>query len=247
MSGVRAVSGACHHETPVRAIVVLVLVGWSARALGIEKHPDLLEGEKGCERWLGGSSGNDPSVRLNLVLCREGPRVRGRVQWSSLLSGWNVREVIGAEEGDGVVMKDVRILEERPEPGWRFCVVDRWALRGDGRRMEGTYDSQACNDHATVWFERMIEPDAGAGPSATPTPNPNPNPNPSPGPKPNPSPSPSPTPEPGADRCRCGGGTAGGWGALAVLLVLATRSSGARRSAGRSRRGRPRRWRRSRS
>jgi hypothetical protein len=199
------------------ALVVVSL--WPRAAAAIERHPDVLPGEAGCERWLGGSSGNDPSVRLNLVLCEKGGRASGHVQWSSLVSGWSVREVTGIAGRDGALLRDVTIVEQRPEPGWRFCTVDRWALRREGERLVGTYDSEACADHATVWFERMPEGDAGVAPAPAPNPGPTPSPSPTPSPPP-----PSPTPDPAPDRrrsCRCAGSTDTAGAALSILLALA--------------------------
>jgi hypothetical protein len=95
------------------------------------------------------------------VLCQEGENVTGEMQWSSLVSGWSVRPVEGSWNGDTLVMRDLRLSENRPQPGWMFCTVDRWELRRTGNRLEGTYDSAACRDHATVWLERM-EDDAPA-------------------------------------------------------------------------------------
>jgi hypothetical protein len=149
--------------------LVSLLAAPRAHAL---EHPPVLDPETGCERWLGGASGNDPSLRLNLRLCGEGSGVHGEVQWSSQTSGWNVREVRGEWSGDALTLRDVRIVEERPEPGWRFCTIDRWSLRRRGDRLEGTYDSAACSDHANVWLDRMADEarrPEGAGPPPPPS------------------------------------------------------------------------------
>lgn len=158
----------------IAVLLVLSLAG-EARAL---EHPTELPAQAGCERWKGGSSGNDPSARLMFVLCPEGTNVTGEMQWSSLVSGWSVRPVEGSWNGDTLVMRDLRLSENRPQPGWRFCTVDRWELRRVGDRLEGTYDSAACHDHATVWLERMDDAAPGEPtPSVEPTPvEPNPSP-----------------------------------------------------------------------
>jgi MYXO-CTERM domain-containing protein len=130
-----------------------------------------MESEAGCELWLGDASGNDPTVRLQMRLCPEGDGLRGEVQWSSLRSGWSVRAVSGRREGDSVELRDDRIVEERPEPGWVFCTVDRWSLARRGDRMDGRYTSAACQDSASVRLTLMVEEGGpGTTPPATPPP-----------------------------------------------------------------------------
>ena len=145
----------------------------SAGAAALER-PALMESQAGCELWLGDASGNDPTVRLQMQLCPDGDALRGEVQWSSLQSGWSVRAVSGRREGDSVELRDDRIVEERPEPGWVFCTVDRWSLVRRGDRMEGTYASATCRDSASVRLTLMVDT-AGQGtvppgPPATPLP-----------------------------------------------------------------------------
>jgi hypothetical protein len=210
----------------MRALLVgiVVLVPRVADAL---EHPPLLEAGEGCEKWLGGASGNDASIRLNMILCVKDGAATGYVQWSSLVSGWNVREIVGTVNGARVELRDTRIKEERPEPGWRFCTIDRWALTRDGNRLDGTYDSEACTDHATVWFERIVDPASGSGSgagSARPTPPPKP-----PPPKPPDTKPPAKTESKG---CRCASGDPGP-GDLVVLLIAWTIAGRRRPRAGR--------------
>lgn len=150
-------------------LLLVLSLGAEARAL---EHPTELPAQAGCERWKGGSSGNDPSARLMFVLCQEGQNVTGEMQWSSLVSGWSVRPIEGSWNGDTLVMRDLRLSENRPEPGWMFCTVDRWELRRAGNRLEGTYDSAACRDHATVWLERMEDAPAPGQPPGSVEPRP---------------------------------------------------------------------------
>lgn len=146
-----------------------MLLFWSAAALGqiarptLEAHPDPLPAEEGCDRFEGQAAGNDPTVRVVLVLCEDAGSLTGKLQWSSLVSGWNVRRVKGHKDAASYALSDVGIESERPEPGWRFCPIDRYALTRDGDRLEGTYDSTDCNDHAAVTLTRMgtaPDPDA---------------------------------------------------------------------------------------
>lgn len=142
-------------------LFALAIVPAAAKAA---EHPPVLDDQDGCQRWIGGASGNDPSVRIVLRLCpKEGGGVGGQSQWSSLESGWNVRVVDGAWDGDRLTLRDVRIAEERPNPGWRFCTIDRWDLRRSGDRLNGSYTSTACDDHARVSLRLMQEPAQGGG------------------------------------------------------------------------------------
>ena len=141
---------------PVLCIACTMAVALSPSRAAALEHPPLLEGQSGCEDWQGTASGNDPSVRLHLQLCAaEAGRVRGRVQWSSLESGWNVREVEGRWTASRLQLSDVRLSESHPNPGWRFCVIDRWRLERQGDRLQGEYVSEACRDRARVHLERV--------------------------------------------------------------------------------------------
>ncbi len=119
------------------------------------RRPAPLPDEDGCEHYKGTSSGNDPSVRLDVILCphadgTEG-KVSGKLTWSSTVSGWNLRQLEGQWKGDQLKMKDLKILEEKPAGGFYFCTVDTYTLdrRPDGT-LKGKYDSEACRDHATM-------------------------------------------------------------------------------------------------
>lgn len=132
-------------------------------------RPDPLPDEAGCDHYKGTSSGNDPSVTFDVVLCphedKTAGKVEGKVQWSSLLSGWNVRKVEGQWTGDQLSMKDLEIIEERPEPGFRFCTIDPYTLsKTDDGGLEGTYDAEDCDDDATVTLAAVAAP---AGANAT--------------------------------------------------------------------------------
>lgn len=134
-----------------------------------EARPPLLPERAGCELWLGEAHGNDPGVRINLRLCPgEGASLTGELQWSGEESGWNVRAVEGTRTGDQIRLRDVRIVEERPEPGWRFCTIERYELRAVGSdRLSGRYVSTSCDDQATVELRR-VEGSAGGDPTRTP-------------------------------------------------------------------------------
>ena len=156
------------------ALAAILILPQSARATA---RPDPLEPGPGCDRWVGESGGNDPTVQLDLVLCPEGQSVQGQTQWSSLRSGWNLRVVEGSWSTDGktLSLRDVRIVKEKPNPGWRFCTIDLYELhkRGDSK-LQGSYHSSSCHDDAWVRLSRVpssspVEPSADpAQPSAAP-------------------------------------------------------------------------------
>src|SRR5262245_18131725 len=130
-------------RTVAIATATAAALGFASSAHASE-HPPLLPEEAGCERWLGGAAANDPDFRLNLILCVKDGVASGHVQWSSLNSGWNVRDIAGMVQGDTVLLHDTRITEEKPKPGWRFCTIEAWKLQRNGDRLEGSYDSAAC-------------------------------------------------------------------------------------------------------
>jgi len=108
---------------------------------------------KPCTEWTGTVSGNDPSVSFTGRLCEDkSGHVKGTLTWSSNLSGMNVREVAGAWSSDhaSLTMHDVAIVESKPKPGWRFCLVDEYDLNGDRSALNGSYHSEACHDTAHV-------------------------------------------------------------------------------------------------
>ena len=122
----------------LRVALVALAALVPARALALEHPPDLVA-EGDCEAWVGSVSGNDPSVRVSAQLCPVGEGgVNGRLQWSSLRSGYNVRAIEGRwlDGGKSLELRDVRIVEQHPEPGWMFCTIDRYtlALAFRGRR-----------------------------------------------------------------------------------------------------------------
>ncbi len=151
------------------------LVVWASllvpSSLFAAERPGPLPDEAGCQHYRGTSSGNDPSVRLDVVLCPSpdgGPgRVVGKLQWSSLLSGWNLRKVAGRWDAATLTLRDLEILEERPESGYRFCIIDAYVLAQDSSGgLKGTYDSAECDDHAKVALEAVhAEPGAAAAPA----------------------------------------------------------------------------------
>jgi hypothetical protein len=69
---------------------------------GSAGRPPALAGQQGCDLWHGSFSGNDPSVLVEARLCTdEAGQVTGLVQWSSLTSGYNVRDVSGERGAAG--------------------------------------------------------------------------------------------------------------------------------------------------
>ncbi len=154
-------------------MMTLLLLALALTGEAETEHPPLMSHVDECERWVGTASGNDPTVRLQLRLCQEGDGVAGHVQWSSRRSGWNVRRVRGARRrhpggflarrGGQVTLRDEALEVSRPNPGWRFCTIDRWQLREDGDSLVGRYDSAGCDDHAEVRLRRMRADEGPAG------------------------------------------------------------------------------------
>lgn len=111
-----------------------------------------------CTNWTGTVSGNDPSVAIRGTLCEDAKgNVSGQLAWSSARSGSNLRQVSGAWSGDhtSLTLADGAILESHPNPGWRFCVVDRYSLAGSKDALSGSYHSSGCNDDASITLARV--------------------------------------------------------------------------------------------
>jgi len=136
-------------------VVLAVVAWWPVDALAAAKRPPPLADQDGCEHYRGTSSGNDPSVRLDVLICphEDGTpnKIAGQLQWSSTLSGWNLRSIEGTRSGGDLKLRDLEITEQRPESGFRFCTIDVYSLKraADGK-LAGTYDSEDCSDHATL-------------------------------------------------------------------------------------------------
>ncbi len=221
------------HESRYPLSLALLIAGVALFFAGEARagRPPPLPGEEGCELWRGGASGNDPTVLVEVSLCGAGDgRITGRLQWSSLRSGWNLRRIEGRWSTDGrrqLSLRDVEILEERPEPGWMFCVIDRYDLTPvRPGRLEGSYVSRRCDDHASIWLERQESPPVtDAGPE---TPRPTPTTNEPLGDTPTAEPGPSqiPVPSPREQQgCRGCAATSeaprrGGWMLIAILLGM---------------------------
>lgn len=174
--GARAWIGS-RHRSALAALTVALTILCSALIAHATARPEPLRPGEGCERWTGNASGNDPTVQLDLELCPHADGRTGRLQWSSLRSGWNIRAVKGrwSEDGQSLTLSDQRIVEDKPQPGWRFCVIDRYALTRRGPdQLQGTYHSKACSDEASVSLRRVVTapatgPDAGARAPASPS------------------------------------------------------------------------------
>lgn len=128
-----------------------------ASPAGEAPRPPPLAAQAECELWRGVADSNDSSVQIDLRLCGQGRLITGVLQWSSPQSGHNVRDLVGARSTDGaLILRDLRVRDERPMPGWRFCAIDRYDLAPvSPTRMEGTYTSLACSDQATLSLDRV--------------------------------------------------------------------------------------------
>jgi hypothetical protein len=128
--------------------------------------------------WRGTNSGNDPSQEVELRLCVDSPgspTVRGESQYSSLNSGWTRRAFTGTRSADGrnLTLRETRMLEDRPNPGWRFCLIDEYNITlVEPDRITGGYFSQACDDRGRMTLRLHARttsaPDAAAQPAPQP-------------------------------------------------------------------------------
>lgn len=120
-------------------------------------RPPPIQAQNGCELWRGTFSGNDPSVLVEARFCTNAQgRVTGIVQWSSLTSGFNEREVAGIQDATGdFELHDLSFLQYHPKASWKFCLIDRYTLDSEGPdHLVGSYESQACSDNARIDLSR---------------------------------------------------------------------------------------------
>jgi hypothetical protein len=111
----------------------------------------------GCALFVGGSSGNDPSMQAKLALCPTPTGFGGWMRFVSETSGWSLREVAGAVEPNGtLVLRDTRFLERHPSDDWQLCPVEWYALREvRPGELEGHYLSTPCADRASIFLRRV--------------------------------------------------------------------------------------------
>jgi hypothetical protein len=106
-----------------------------------------------CTRYRGTVSGNDPTVSISATICESGPSVTGEIVWHSRRSGRSVRNIRGSWSRGQLVVHDVEMLG-RANPGWKFCLIDRYAFSRAGDRLAGTYRSSSCRDDGTISLVR---------------------------------------------------------------------------------------------
>jgi hypothetical protein len=114
----------------------------------------------GCELWHGDIWGNDPNVKTRLMVCRRKDQLCGELEWTGQ-SGHNVRQLVGAVDGDALELKDVRFIVDRPRGGWRFCLIGRYRLKTSPKSgaLEGRYVSTACRDEAELTLRPVAKPE----------------------------------------------------------------------------------------
>jgi hypothetical protein len=141
-------------------------------------RPDPLAAESGCEHYRGTPIGaNDSTQQFELMVCTTPDGIRAKVQTSSLVSGWSVRQSVGSWDAAGQVLTlaETHFLDSRPEPGWHFCLINSIVLEKTAEGLSGSYESVACDDRAKLELVKLAPVTAtGPAPTNTPTPPPPP-------------------------------------------------------------------------
>lgn len=128
-------------------------------------RPDPLHAESGCEHYRGVPIGaNDATQQFELMVCTTPTGIRAKVQTSSLVSGWSVRQSVGSWDAAGRVLtlKEIQFLESRPEPGWHFCLIDSIVLEKTAAGLSGRYESVLCDDRAKLELTKIGTVEAAA-------------------------------------------------------------------------------------
>jgi hypothetical protein len=125
------------------------------------ERPDPLKAEAGCDHYRGTPIGaNDSTQQFELMVCMTADGVQAKVQTSSLVSGWSVRQSVGSWDATNQVLtlQETSFLESKPEPGWRFCLIDSLVLEKTAEGLSGTYVSEACDDRAQLELVKLGPP-----------------------------------------------------------------------------------------
>jgi MYXO-CTERM domain-containing protein len=125
------------------------------------ERPDPLKSEAGCDHYRGVPIGaNDSTQQFELMVCTTAEGVKAKVQTSSLVSGWSVRQSVGSWDASGKVLtlQETHFIESKPEPGWRFCLIDSIVLEKTTEGLSGTYVSEACTDQAQLELVKLGPP-----------------------------------------------------------------------------------------
>jgi hypothetical protein len=128
------------------------------------RRPPPLRAPPECQLFRGSARGNDPTQLVEMVLCVDGSAARGTFQTSSLRSGWSKRSFVGAviEPRARLSLRETAFIDDRPNPRWRFCLIDRYDLRfTTATHVESDYHSSACRDDGHISMD-LVEADAGA-------------------------------------------------------------------------------------
>jgi hypothetical protein len=160
------------HRWP--ALTALLLCLLPALAHAGAARPDPLRAETGCDHYRGTPIGaNDSTQQFELMVCTTPDGIRAKVQTSSLVSGWSVRQSVGTWDAAGQVLmlSETHFLESRPEPGWHFCLINSIVLEKTAGGLSGTYVSDACDDRAKLELVKL-EPVTAAVPSPANAPTP---------------------------------------------------------------------------
>lgn len=124
-----------------------------AIALGALLSAELtLVADQSCRRFLGSSSGNDPTGVATLDLCRDGERLWGLMRVEGQ-AGVAVGELVGHVDDEGQIrLVDIGAVVDRPNTGWMFCFDDVYQLRWKPLqgRIVGEYRSEECDDVGQV-------------------------------------------------------------------------------------------------
>ncbi|MEJ7600886.1 MAG: hypothetical protein WKG01_23475 [Kofleriaceae bacterium] len=133
---------------------LVALLATASSAAASDTRPSKQPEPRPCTSWSGRIAGNDPDVVIRARLCRKANgRVDGTITWRGR-SGASVRTVAGTWSRAGLTLRDIR-LEGTPNPGWRFCTIERYTLTAASpRKLAGSYRSSECRDDAAITLER---------------------------------------------------------------------------------------------
>jgi hypothetical protein len=109
--------------------------------------------------WSGEVKGNAKGTAFFTFTQRCSQMEAEYVQHSA--AGKWARQIVGKWDPNCKCFRfhDDKMLSEQPAQGWVFCSIEVYelSLSEDLQTLSGFYDSEACNDHASISLRRVVQ------------------------------------------------------------------------------------------
>ncbi|HMV42340.1 MAG TPA: hypothetical protein PK079_12875 [Leptospiraceae bacterium] len=136
-------------------LLILFNYGYSPLSAKQKSHKN----KSNCEIWIGkGRGSEDPNLSLELSICFHKNNVTGTAIWKSELGGTCKTTVSGFknEKNTLFILKDLKFLEKSEKNGWQICLTDKYRFFANKNKMNGFYESKACQDYGSITLEKKF-------------------------------------------------------------------------------------------